>query len=249
MVGRTVDSPVFATGGRLGCLPSRRWHLRIRGGDVNQFCPRCGALFAPDVNMEFSTTQVLCAECGLSLEDPPEYLAPSDADDQQIAYDLVEWPAEDRAIASADLVELGIPYRWEDGLVLVVPAGVEEQVDAILDEIDENALGDDEDALIDLDTVADGGEEAATAMSDLFIAADSMSHETYDEERVVEFIEAASAVGQCLPPYGIELQVWNRIQSDASAIVTNLEKGEDGDDNEAVTSACRALRDLLRNYV
>ena len=30
---------------------------------MNQFCPRCGALFAPDVNMQFSTTQVLCVEC------------------------------------------------------------------------------------------------------------------------------------------------------------------------------------------
>jgi hypothetical protein len=43
--------------------------------------------------------------------------------------------------------------------------------------------------------------------------------------------------------------VWNRIQSEASAIVTALEKGEDGDDDEAVTSAARALRDFLRNYV
>jgi len=216
---------------------------------MNQFCPRCGATFAPDVNMEFSTTQVLCVECGLSLEDPPEYLAPSDADDDQIAYELAEWPAEDRAIASADLVELGIPYRWEDNLVLVVPAGMEEQVDAILDEIDEDALASDEEALVDLETGEDGGEEAATAMSDLFIAADGLSHETYDEPKVVEFIEAASAVGQCLPPYGIEPIVWNRIQTDASVIVTALEKGEDGDDNEAVTSAARALRDLLRNYV
>jgi hypothetical protein len=216
---------------------------------MNQFCPRCGAVFAPDVNMEFSSTQLLCVECGLSLEDPPAYLPPSDADDDQIAYDLAEWPAEDRAIASADLVELGIPYRWEDNLVLVVPAGVEEQVDAILDEIDENAVTDDEDALVDLETGEDGGEEAATAMSDLFIAADGLSHETYDEERVVEFIEAASAVGQCLAPYGIEPVVWNRIQTEASAIVTALEKGEDGDDDEAVTSAARSLRDLLRNYV
>jgi hypothetical protein len=218
---------------------------------MNQFCPRCGALFAPDVNMEFSTTQVLCVECGLSLEDPPTYLAPSETDDDQIAYDLAEWPPEDRSIATADLVELGIPYRWEDNIVLVVPAGVEEQVDAILDEIDENAIdGDgDEDALVDLDTGEDGGEEAATAMSDLFIAADGLSHETYDEEQVVEFIEAASAVAQSLPPYGIEPQVWNRIQTRASAIVTALEKGEDGDDDEAVTSAARGLRDLLRNYV
>jgi hypothetical protein len=216
---------------------------------MNQFCPRCGAFFAPEVNMEFSTTQVLCVECGLSLEDPPEILAPSEVDDDQIAYELAEWPAGDRAIATADLVELGIPYRWEDNIVLVVPAGVEEQVDAILDEIDENALEDDEDALDDLETGEDGGEEAATAMSDLFIAADGMSHETYEEEQVVEFIEAASAVAQSLPPYGIEPQVWNRIQTEASAIVTTLEKGEDGDDNEAVTAGARALRDFLRNYV
>lgn len=216
---------------------------------MNQFCPRCGAFFAPDVNMEFSTTQVLCRECGLSLEDPPELLAPSENDDDQVGYDLAEWPPEDRAIASADLVELDIPYRWEDNIVLVVPAGVEEQVDAILDEIDENALASDEAALVDLETGEDGGEEAATAMSDMFLAADGLSNDTYDEEKVVEFIEAASAVGQCLPPYGMEPLVWNRIQTEAKAIVTTLEKGEDGDDDEAVTSAARALRDLLRNYV
>ena len=217
---------------------------------MNQFCPRCGAMFAPDVNMEFSTTAVLCVECGLALEDPPEYLAPSEVDDDQVAYDLAEWPPEDRTIATADLVEMGIPYRWEDNIVLVVPASAEQQVDAVLDEIDENAVdADDSDALVDLETGEDGGEEAAMAMSDLFIAADNLSHETYDEPKVVEFIEAASVVGQSLPPYGIEPHVWNRIQSEASAIVIALEKGEDGDDNEAVISAARALRDLLRNYV
>jgi hypothetical protein len=220
---------------------------------LNQFCPRCGAVFAPDVNMEFSTTQVLCVECGLSLEDPPEMLAPSGNDDDQIAYDLVEWPPEDRTIATADLVELGIPYRWEDNIVLIVPATAEEQVDGILDEIDENAMaGDGEiaaDALLLANAGEDGGEEAATAMSDLFIAADDLSHATYDEEKVVEFIEAAAAVAQSLPPFGIEQNVWARIQSQASAIVTALEKGDDGDDDEAVTSGARDLRDLLRHYV
>ena len=215
---------------------------------MNELCPRCGALFAPDVNLEFSSTQVLCMECGLSMDDPPEMLPPSEIDDEQIAYDLAEWPAGDRAIASADLVELGIPYRWDENLVLVVPAEVEERVDAILDEIDENADGDEE-ALEALETGQDGGEEAATAMSDLFIAADGLSHETYDEQRVVEFIEAATAVAQSLPPYGIEQIVWNRIQTQASAIVTELEKGEDGDDDEDVLTAARALRDLLRHYV
>ena len=217
---------------------------------MNQFCPRCGAVFAPDVNMEFATTQLLCVECGLSMEDPPEMLAPSGNDDDQIAYDLVEWPPEDRTIATADLVELAIPYRWEDSLVLIVPAATEEQVDAILDEIDENALAEDgefvSDALLLDDDGEDGGEEAATAMSDLFIAADALQHGTSDEQRVVEFIEAAAAVGQCLPPYGMEPNVWSRIQNESSAIVTALEKGNE---EESITAAAHALRNLLRQYV
>ena len=216
---------------------------------MKQFCPRCGALFEPDVSMEFARTRVPCTDCGLALEDPPAMLAPSSADNDQIAYDLVEWPAEDRVIATADLAELDIPYRWEDGLVLVVPAAVEEQVDALLDEIDENAASED-DELIDVDGNGDdGGEEATTAMGDLFVAADALHHARYDDEKVVEFIEAASAVGSCLAPYGVEPQVWRRIQDDAAAIVAELEKGDEGDDDESVIEAARSLRELLRHYV
>ena len=217
---------------------------------MNQFCPRCGALFAPDVNMEFAVTQALCIECGLALEEPPQILAPSKHDDEQVAYDLLEWPPEDRVIATDDLVELNIPYRWEDGLVLVVPASAEAQVDALLDEIDENAESGD-DTLLDVgaDDSEDGGEEAATAMGDLFVAADGLQHGPYDEEKVVEFMEAAAAVTTCLPPFGVEPQVWSRIQSQASAIVTALEKGNEGDDDETVIDAAHALRELLRHYV
>jgi len=217
---------------------------------VNQFCPRCGALFAPDVNMEFSATAVLCIECGLALEEPPQMLAPPGVYDEQVAYDLIEWPPEDRVIATDDLVELGIPYRWEDGVVLVVPASAEAQVDALLDEIDENAdNGEGEAALLEVEAWEDGGEEAAAAMGDLFVAADGMSHGTYEEADVVDFIEAAAAVAQCLPPFGIEAQVWSRIQNESSAIVTALEKGNDGDDDEVVIEGARALRELLRHYV
>jgi hypothetical protein len=198
--------------------------------------------------MEFARTRVPCTDCGLALEEPPGMLAPSGNDDDQIAYDLVEWPAEDRVIATDDLVELDIPYRWDDGLVLVVPAAVEEQVDALLDEIDENAASE-EDALLDVGRGDDGGEEATIAMGDLFVAADALHHARYDEEKVVEFIEAAGAVGSCLAPYGVEPQVWRRIQTEASAIVDALEKGDEGDDDESITTAAGALRELLRHYV
>ena len=216
---------------------------------MNQFCARCGAQFAPDVSMEFSSTKTLCVECGLSLEDPPESLSPSELDDDQVAYELVEWPPEDRTIATADLVEMGIPYRWEDNLVLVVPATAEAQVEALLDEIDENAMstGPGADLAVFPDAEGeDGGEAAAEAMGDLFVAADGIQHGTYDEQRVVEFIEAATAVGECLPPYGIEAHVWTRIQQEAAALTAALEKDED---EEGTIAAARALRTLLRQYV
>jgi hypothetical protein len=92
----------------------------------------------------------------------------------------------------------------------------------------------------------DGGEAAAKAMSDLFIAADGLQHGTYDEQRVVDFVEAAAAVAECLPPYGIEPHVWTRVQTEAAAITTALEKG---DDEDGTMEAAKALRALLRQYV
>ena len=86
-------------------------------------------------------------------------------------------------------------------------------------------------------------------MGDLFVAADGLQHGTFDEQRVVEFMEAAAAVTSCLAPFGVEPQVWSRVQSQASAIVTALEKGNEGDDDETVTNAAHALRELLRHYV
>ena len=212
---------------------------------MNQFCSRCGALFAADVNMEFSTTALLCVECGLSLEDPPEILPPSEADDDQVAYDLAEWPPEDRVIASADLVELGIPYRWEDNLTLVVPAGAETEVDAILDEIDENAATDESALLLDLDTGEDGGEEATVAMSDLFIAADGLQHGTYDEQRVVVFMDRRLRWPTAFHRSASRSRS-TRVQTQAAAIVNALEKGEDDD---GTADAAKALRALLRQYV
>jgi hypothetical protein len=216
---------------------------------LNEFCPHCGALFAPDPNLEFSTTQTLCVECGLPLEGPPP-LAPAENDNEQVAYDLIEWPPEDRVIATDDLLEAGIPYRWDDGVVLVVPAANEAQVDELLDEIDANAVGEQgEAALIEVEAGEDGGEEATAAMGELFVAADGLSHGTYDEAEVVDFMEAAAAVAQSLPPFGIEPQVWGRIQSQSAAIVAELEKGDEGDDDEIVTDGAKTLRDLLRHYV
>jgi hypothetical protein len=205
-------------------------------------------MFASEFTMQYHRLKVPCAGCGLALEEPPEYLRPSDGEDDEVAYDLVEWPPEDRVIATDDLVELGIAYRWEDGMVLVVPAGAEEQVDALLDEIDENAAGE-AGGIESEEGSEDGGEEAAAAMSDLFIAADDLSHGAFDGERVADFSAAAAAVAESLPPYGVEPTTWGRIQREAGAVVAALEQGAGDDGRTDAVSAAKALRDLLRHYV
>jgi hypothetical protein len=203
-------------------------------------------MFGLDISIEAPRRKILCLGCGLALAEPPRALPPSQAEDDQLAYDLSEWPAEDRAVATTQLVELGVPYRWEDYLVLVVPAAVEAEFDALLDEIEEKADG----------TVAvtdppeeDGGNDAARAMGDLFVAADMLQHGVYDAGKVLAYLEAADAVISSLPPYGIEPAVWERFQDDASDIVAALDRSTEGDDDPNVIEAARALRDSLRPYI
>jgi hypothetical protein len=169
-------------------------------------------------------------------------LAPSD---DEVAYDLMEWPPGDRAIATVALIELDIPYRWGSDLVLVVPAATKERVDAILDEI----AADTAEPGLDLDDLSadDGGQESQSAMSDLFIAANGLQHAVWDKGRQGEFIAAARVFAQHpLAPYGIEHPAWERFQTEAAGIVEALETHAD---DEVVLAATQALRNLLRSYV
>jgi hypothetical protein len=91
---------------------------------VINFCPRCGAQFPVEISSYLVRTDVRCRDCRLAPTEAPPVLAPSD---DEIGYDLSDWPVTDRGPVTAALVEMTIPYRWEKGLVLVVPASVEER--------------------------------------------------------------------------------------------------------------------------
>lgn len=168
-------------------------------------------------------------------------LAPSE---DEVGYELTDWSVTDRGPVTAALIEAGIPYRWEPGLVLVVPEAAEEQVDGLMDELETEAV--EAEAGEEADAGADGGEEAQAAMSDLFVASDRLKDAPSDDGVRDELREASSAVGACLPPYGIERRVWRKIQEQASAVVTGF---DDGADDEAVAADARALRDVLREFV
>ena len=205
------------------------------------YCPRCGTPFREDFKGDWFESALRCADCALTVTEPPLMLAEGN-DEDEVDYDLREWQTAERAAATAALVEVDIPYRWEPAYVLVVPAVAEEEVDVLLDELEEVDELEEEDDEVG----ADGGALAQEAMGDLFVAADRLQHDPLDERMAADLLMAAGTVGVSGPPNGIERPVWRQIQGLASALATDLEEAAD---EETVAADARALREYLRDLV
>ena len=205
------------------------------------YCPRCGAPMADEVKGDWFESNPRCPDCSLVLTEPPLMLAQGN-DEDEVDYDLGEWQTAERSAATAALTEVEIPYRWEESLVLVVPAVAEDEVDLLLDELEEVEELDE----AEVDEAADGGALAQEAMGDLFVAADRLQHDPLDDRMAADLLMAAGTVGVSGPPYGIERPVWRQIQGLASALATDLEEAAD---EETVAADARALREFLRDLV
>lgn len=203
------------------------------------YCPRCGTRFPEELRGELLESTRRCADCAVLVTDPPLMLAKGNNEDE-VDYDLGEWMVAERSAATAALSEVDIPYRWEQDLVLVVPAVAEDEVDLLLDELEEvEELEEDE-------GVVDGGAMAQEAMGDLFVAADRLQHDPLDDKMAADLLMAAGTVSVSGPPYGIERPVWRRIQELAATLATDLEEVAD---EETVAADARALREYLRDLV
>jgi hypothetical protein len=204
------------------------------------FCPRCGSELASRFKGEWWSTDEACGECGVALAEPPASLAPSD---DEIAYTLDEWPAADRAGVTQALIDLALLYRWEPGLVLVVPMSAERTVDQVLDDVEEAADAADFAGAAGED---DGSEVLQEAMGDLFVAVDRLPRAASDVVLLDEIVANAELIIGSGPPYGIEAQVWQRLQALARDLVANVQAGAPED---TISDAGREVRDFLRPYV
>jgi hypothetical protein len=78
--------------------------------------------------------------------DAPEVPNPLDLpEEQQVVYELGEWPLDLQASAAEAMAESGIPHAW-DGTDLVVHVDAEDSVDELLDVVERSGGGVDEDA-------------------------------------------------------------------------------------------------------
>src|ERR1700736_5158283 len=119
-----------------------------------RWCPNCGSEFQPG----FST----CPDCGVALvAQPPEPDAPRPVElegHDPVAYDLRDWPQEDRDALDWMLGGIRIAFEWDPPGVLVVPEGRAKEVEGFIDYIDAGSGAD----ATDIDDEEQASETAAS---------------------------------------------------------------------------------------
>ncbi len=215
--------------------------------EVSRWCPNCGA--------EYREGVAVCADCDVALSDA----APDDDEDTQvIVYELNDLTPDQRGTIELRLQADSIEHQWETptgadvevsyepgepwavASDLVVGEKDEETVDAILDEIDNP------DALEAVAAEGDDDEAVYAVMGQLYVAADRLKDDPDDLALAGEFFDAADAAGSIEPPFGIEPEVWRRVQELAREVSSSIEAEED---DEVVAANAQRLRDVLFTYV
>ncbi|HEY5886701.1 MAG TPA: hypothetical protein VIT24_03185 [Acidimicrobiales bacterium] len=159
-----------------------------------------------------------------------------DPEAEKVVYEVAEWSPEDRADLTDALADEGVRYVFDDMGDLVVEAIDEDRVDTLVDEL---TAGED---VVDEDIPV-----ATEVLSGLFVAADKLRKSPRDGKAILAAREQAEAVIALPPPYGFERRTWAQIGLRAGALRVLLE--EDGPDDEVVSEAAEALRDLLHPMV
>jgi hypothetical protein len=168
---------------------------------------------------------------------------PLDPDAEKVLYDLGEWTDEEVARLVDALVDAEIGYEFDVDANLVVVADDEPRVDDLFDTLD--AAGDAEDEDDDDDAIE--RRPASDVLSDLFVAADRLSHHARDHEGVLGFVKAAGDLDNLRLPFGFEPEVWTRIVEDTDRLRDAIEGDEVGDDE--IEEQAAEYRTLLRRYV
>jgi hypothetical protein len=182
-----------------------------------------------------------------------------DPDAEKVVYEVGTWEPADLFRLTELLAEDGVGYEFDEHGDLVVLASHEEQVDAIIDEIDEldtppdeptsdgGASDDGEPAEGDDAWDGDGGLEANDVLSNLYVAADRLQKSANDHSGVLGAVDAANALEGKPPPFGFEPTVWSRIQQRAGTLRDALE-GDEAVDAE-IQEQAKELRELLSTWI
>ena len=166
-------------------------------------------------------------------------------DDDELVYELDEWPAEDREALTAKLDEAGVTHRWEGDATLVVAPGDEAVVEAILDGVEyPDAI-----AGAEVDDEATAAAEAASfeVLSSLFLAADRLKGNPLDPEGIADLSDALEDADADVPPFGIVPGLWRDAVERGNRLADTL--ADNDDRSPEVAEQAAELQALLRPFV
>ena len=180
------------------------------------------------------------------VEVPPREAIPLAEDAASTEYDLAEWESDERDLITSHLVARGLPFRWEED-VLLVGTENEELVDTILDEVENDEgveLPDDDDDADD----EDADRLPFETLTTFFLAGDRLQKNPLDADGLEQLLAAIDVADPDRPPYGVEKRLWVRTCELADDLAAAL---VDGDEPDVVETQAVAgeLHDLLRPYV
>jgi hypothetical protein len=165
------------------------------------------------------------------LSAPPE----DEADDEQVAYDLTEWDDDSCVGLMEALATEAIPYAL-DGDELFVGTEDEARVDEILRALTTPGA-----------TLTLGGPASFEAMSELFVAADVLSHDPDDGHASASLVAGARAAAGASVPYGLDPAWWDGVVARAGALADLVESPNPDDDQ--VIGLATDLRAELRPFI
>jgi hypothetical protein len=168
-----------------------------------------------------------------------------DEDDDELVYELDEWPTTDREALTAKLDQAGVVHRWEDEATLVVAPGDEAVVEALLDGVEyPDAI-----PVAEVDDEASAAAEATSfeVLSSLFLAADRLKGNPLDADGIADLSDALEDADPDVPPFGIVPGLWRDAVERGNRLADTL--ADNDDRSPEVAEQAAELQALLRPYV
>jgi hypothetical protein len=203
-------------------------------------------LIVPESAEEQTDAVVAQVETRLGIADtaeapPREPIALAD-EAPSTEYDLAEWEPSERELVTSLLVARGLPFRWEDE-ILLVGTDDEELVDTILDDVEN-----DEGVVLPDETEDDTDQLPFETLTTFFLAGDRLQRNPLDADGLEQLLSATEVADPDRPPYGVEKRLWLRMCELADELAAALVDGEEPDVVETQAVAAE-LHDLLRPFV
>jgi hypothetical protein len=169
----------------------------------------------------------------------PDAAAVDEDSQEEVLYDLTEWPAIERERLDTLLADGGVPHRYEDdGLTLVIARRDESLVETLLDQAENPDA---------LEVGGEANESSSEALAGFFLAASRLRKDPLDPDGIAALLEVLDVSENAPPPFGVSTTLWQNMIDEADLIADSL--ADDDIDIAKVVEHASVLRNLARPFV